>query len=85
MASDVRRNFENQNTPISMPTPRIDDAMSSLNDALDDLGKLRIRTNACKVDLSLSPGEARAAIEAFMHIVSNMIVPDLLAVPVGKS
>ncbi|KAF2833134.1 hypothetical protein CC86DRAFT_310811 [Ophiobolus disseminans] len=83
MASDVRRNFQSQGTPVSTPTPRIDDAMSSLNDALDDLGKLRIRTNVGKVDLTLSPGEITASIDAFIHLVSNMIVPELLTVPSG--
>ena len=84
MASDVRRNFQNQGTPVDTPTPRIDDAMSSLNDALDDLGKLRIRTNACKVDLVLSREEANACIDAFVHLVSNMIVPELLTVPLSE-
>ena len=60
MASDVRRNFQEQNTPVSTPTLRIDDAMSSLNEALDELGKLRIRTKASEIDLSLSPEEVKA-------------------------
>jgi len=73
MASDARRNFQSQATPISTPTPRIDDAMSSLNDALNDLGKLRIRTDACKLDLTLSTDEARACIDTFVHLASNML------------
>jgi hypothetical protein len=82
MASDVRRNFQSQTTPVSVPTPRIDDAMSSLNDALDDLGKLRIRTDACKANLNLTSTEARASIDAFVHFLQNMIVPDMFAIPI---
>lgn len=81
MASDVRRNFQSQTTPVSTPTPRIDDAMHTLNEALDDLGKLRIRTDACKVDLNLSSAEAKACIDAFMSLISNMVVPDVFAIP----
>ncbi|RDL40552.1 Uncharacterized protein BP5553_00531 [Venustampulla echinocandica] len=79
MASDVRRNLQSQTTPISTPTPRIDDAMLSLSDALDDLGRLRIRTDARKVDLNLSPKEVRASVDAFVHLMSNMVVPDVFA------
>lgn len=73
MASDVRRNFQSQATPISIPTPRIDDALCSLNDALEDLGRLRIRTDACKLNLELSTEELQACIDAFIYIASNMI------------
>jgi hypothetical protein len=82
MASDVRRNFQSQTTPVTAPSPRIDDAMLSLNDALDDLGKLRIRTDACKVDMTLSREEIGASIDVFAHILQNMIIPDLNAIPI---
>lgn len=82
MASDVRRNFQSQTTPVSTPTPRIDDAMSSLNDALDELGRLRIRTDACKLDLNISLEEARASIDAFVNLMNNMVVPDVLVGPI---
>lgn len=59
--------------------------MCSLNDALNDLGKLRIRTNVCKVDLSLSTAETKAAIDAFFYMLNNMLVPDVLAIPTGMS
>jgi hypothetical protein len=55
----------------------IDDAMLSLNDALDELGKLRIRTNASKVDLKLTRDEARACIDSFIEIMGDMVVPDI--------
>lgn len=55
MASDVRRNLQSQETPIGTPTPRIDDAMLSLNEALDDLGRLRIRTHSREVEFDLPP------------------------------
>jgi hypothetical protein len=55
----------------------IDDAMLSLNDALDELGKLRIRTNASKVDLNLTREEARACIDSFIDIMGDMVVPDI--------
>jgi hypothetical protein len=82
MASDVRHNFQSQTTPVTAPSPRIDDAMLSLNDALDDLGKLRIRTDACKVDMTLTREEIGASIDVFAHILKNMIVPDLNAIPI---
>ncbi|EAT85836.2 hypothetical protein SNOG_07185 [Parastagonospora nodorum SN15] len=55
----------------------IDDAMLSLNDALNELGKLRIRTDACKVDLNLSVEEAKACVEVFIDLLDQMIVPDI--------
>ncbi|KFY44994.1 hypothetical protein V494_01202 [Pseudogymnoascus sp. VKM F-4513 (FW-928)] len=79
MASDVRRNLQSQETPISTPTPRIDDAMLALNDALEDLGRLRIRTDARQVDFNLSPEEVRASIDAFAHIMNSMVVPEMFA------
>lgn len=51
--------------------------MLSLNDALDELGKLRIRTNASKVDLNLTSGEVKACIESFIEMMGSMIVPDI--------
>jgi hypothetical protein len=43
------------------------------------LGKLRIRTDACKVDLNLTPEEARECVESFIEVLKNMIVPDVFA------
>jgi hypothetical protein len=82
MVSDVRRNLQSQETPISTPTPRIDDAMLSLNDALDDLGKLRIRTDARGIDSDLSSKEVRASIDAFVELMGNMVVPGIFAVAI---
>lgn len=50
--------------------------MLSLNDALEDLGRIRVRTKACDVDFDLSPAKARACIDIFANSVSTMIVPD---------
>ncbi|KAH8727675.1 hypothetical protein GQ44DRAFT_770234 [Phaeosphaeriaceae sp. PMI808] len=82
LASDVRRNFQSQATPVTTPTPRIDDAMLALNDALEELGKLKIRTDASKVDLSLSPEEVSAILDAFMFLMKDLIVPELFAIPI---
>jgi len=53
--------------------------MLSLNEALDDLGKLRIRTEAVNVDFKLSPAEARACIDGFASVMNAMVVPDWFA------
>lgn len=53
--------------------------MLSLNDALDNLGKLRIRTDACKVDLNLTVAEARLCVDSFIDVLVNMVVPDVFA------
>jgi len=62
---------------VSTPTLQIDDAMLSLNNALNELGKLRIRTDACNVDLNLSVEEAKACVEVFIDLLGQMIVPDI--------
>jgi hypothetical protein len=64
------------------PTPQIDNAMFSLNEALEDLGRLRIRTDAGKLDLNLSSEEARACIDAFSHLINNLVLPEIFAVPI---
>ncbi|OAK98916.1 hypothetical protein IQ06DRAFT_25091 [Phaeosphaeriaceae sp. SRC1lsM3a] len=82
MVSDVRRTFQTHATPDNTPsnqTGGVDDAMHSLNDALEDLGKLRIRTDACKVDLNLSVSEARLCVDSFIDVLVNMVVPDVFA------
>jgi hypothetical protein len=81
MASNVRRNFQNQATPVSTPTPQIDNAMSSLNEALNELGRLRIRTNASKFNLDLPAEQARACVDAFIELLSSMVVPNSFAIP----
>jgi hypothetical protein len=79
LASGTRTNFQSQATPVTTPTPRIDNAMLSLNEALDDLGKLRVRTETHNVDLKLSPIDSRACIEAFASLMSAMVVPGIFA------
>lgn len=51
--------------------------MISLNEALDDLGNLRVRADVIKVDFNLSPKEAKGCIDAFIKLMSNMVVPDI--------
>ncbi|KAG9186952.1 hypothetical protein G6011_10060 [Alternaria panax] len=50
--------------------------MSALNEAIEDLGKLRVRTEALSVDFKISPAEARSCIDEFASIISTMLVPD---------
>jgi hypothetical protein len=82
MASDVRREFQNQGTPVAIPTPQMDNAMLSLNEALEDLGRLRIRTDANRPDYNLSSEEARACIDAFSVMMGSLVVPEVFAVPI---
>lgn len=77
LATDTRRSFQNQATPVNTPGPSINNAMSSLNDALEDLGRLRVRTQAHHVDFDLSPAECRACIDTFVHVAHSMVVPDV--------
>jgi hypothetical protein len=50
--------------------------MLSLNEALDDLGKLRVRTGIHSAKLNLSPAEARSCIDGFVSVLSSMLAPD---------
>ena len=51
--------------------------MLSLNEALEDLGKIRVRTNALGVNFDLSPAESRACIDRFADLMRSMVVPDI--------
>lgn len=53
--------------------------MLLLNEALDDLGKLRVRNDALNVEFRLSTTEARACVEAFIYLMGAMVVPDIFA------
>lgn len=78
MATDVQRNFQSQVIPDS-PLAGIDDAMLSLNEALQNLGRLRVRNSddtRFGDDLGLSTSEAAKCIDAFMDLASNMLLPD---------
>lgn len=81
MADDAKRRFQSQTTPISTPTPQIDTVMSALNDALEDLGKLKLRADLTQsgVGLNISPEEARQCIEAFLEMMNTLVVPDIFA------
>jgi hypothetical protein len=82
LASDAKRQFQTQATPISTPTPQIDTDMSALNEALEDLAKLRLRSDLThpKVSLKIAPGEARQCIEAFIEMMNTLVVPDIFAI-----
>ncbi|KAH9865699.1 hypothetical protein J1614_009286 [Plenodomus biglobosus] len=82
LAKHTKRNFENQASPVTTPTSRIDNAMSLLNDALDDLGRLRVRKSTANVDLNLSIAETKACIEAFIYLTRVMVVPDTFALAI---
>ncbi|KAI0606097.1 Fungal-trans domain-containing protein [Pyrenophora tritici-repentis] len=88
LASATRRHFQTQATPAATPgqTPRsdqardrIDSSLVLLNEALDDLGNLRLRTEAHNVVLDLSPTEARAYIDSFGNLKDAMAVPGVFA------
>jgi hypothetical protein len=82
MASDTKRQFQSQATPISnTPTSQIDTVMSALNDALEDLGTLKIRADLTqsRVNLAIAPEEARMCLEAFIEMMNVMVIPDVWA------
>lgn len=54
--------------------------MMLLNEALEDLGNLRVRTDLFNVDFRLSPEESKECMEAFFHLMSNIVVPDVFTV-----
>ncbi|USP74175.1 uncharacterized protein yc1106_01449 [Curvularia clavata] len=74
LATDTRRSFQNQATPVDTPAPSINSAMLSLNEALEDLGRIRVRNTA--LDFELSPAESRACIDRFNNLMHAMVVPD---------
>ena len=65
MASNTQRQFQTQATPASTPTPQIDTDMSALSDALEDLGRLKPRTDLIrgKASLEIQSEEARQCLE----------------------
>ena len=79
MANDTKRQFQSQATPVSTPTPQIDTDMTALSDALEDLGKLRLRADLThpKVSLTIEPEEAKQCVEAFIEIMNTLVVPDI--------
>lgn len=81
MASDTKKQFQSQATPISTPTPQIDTDMSALNDALEDLGKLRLRQDLTHptTSLTITAEEARQCIEAFIVMMNTLVVPDIFS------
>lgn len=65
MASNTQRQFQTQATPASTPRPQIDNDMSALSDALEDLGKLKPRADLIrgKASLEIQPDEAKQCLE----------------------
>ncbi|KAJ4986668.1 fungal specific transcription factor [Stagonosporopsis vannaccii] len=77
MATDTKRQFQSQATPISTPRPQIDTDMSALTDALEDLGRLRLRADLSqgKVTLTITPEEATQCVEAFFAMMDTLVAP----------
>jgi hypothetical protein len=67
LASDVKRNFEEVNTPAGTPADlAVDTVMSSLSEALEALGRLKIRYDDSTTHshtLNISPEEGRKCIK----------------------
>lgn len=76
LATDTRRNFQNQATPVTTPTPKVDDAMVSLNEALDGLGKIRVKPDTMNSDFVISAAESRECVDAFIELMSTQVVPE---------
>ncbi|KAJ8115860.1 hypothetical protein OPT61_g2598 [Boeremia exigua] len=81
LANDTKRQFQSQTTPISTPGPQIDQEMSALNDALEDLGKLRLRGGLIqgKVIFNITPEEAKQCIECFIEMMNTVVLPAVFA------
>lgn len=86
MANDAKRHFEkcsthSQSTPVNATSmPHLDHAMSTLDEALEDLGKLRVRFDNDVAEwsaLKLSTEQLRASVEIFIELVSSMAIPDI--------
>ncbi|KAF2257930.1 hypothetical protein CC78DRAFT_549523 [Lojkania enalia] len=85
MATDAKRNFakvntQSLNTPADTPDSHIDNAMSALDAALEDLGKLRVRSGEGvpnRTSLKVSPDEARRCVDIFLELIDSMVVPAL--------
>lgn len=80
-ATNTKRQFQSQTTPISTPTPQIDTDMTALNEALEDLGKLRLRADLTqgKVHLAITPEEAKQCLESFFAMMDTLVVPGIFA------
>ena len=88
LASGTRCHFQAQTTPAMTPTQlpgidqtreRIDNSLLLLNEALEDLGNLRVRKEALNVVLDLSPEESRVYIDAYGSLMDGMAVPGIFA------
>jgi len=88
LASGARCHFQTQTTPAMTPTQlpgtdqtreRIDNSLLFLNEALEDLGNLRVRKEALNVVLDLSPAESRVYIDAYGSLMDCVAVPGVFA------
>ncbi|KAF2711811.1 hypothetical protein K504DRAFT_229901 [Pleomassaria siparia CBS 279.74] len=78
LAVDAKRNFERVNTPVG--TDVIDTSMSQLSQALEALGRLRIRSNADTSQnhsLNLTPEQGKECVDQFLSMVHQLLVPSI--------
>ncbi|KAF1993490.1 hypothetical protein P154DRAFT_582758 [Amniculicola lignicola CBS 123094] len=86
LANDARHNFEKVNTQSQLtsaltPASTVGPAMTALDEALEDLGKLRIRSDQGILKdhaFQISSGTAKACINAFIEILGSMVVLELI-------
>jgi hypothetical protein len=75
MATNARKGFLEAKSESLEHT---DNAMSALNEALDDLGKLKVRVqDGQPTDLSLSLAESRKCVDIFLQMFSAMFMVDI--------
>lgn len=88
LASDTRQKFEKVNTqsgattrfPNTPDSPNVDDAISALKEALDDLGKLKTRSEERvprDQELMITTEEAKACVKGFREMMGTIVIPDL--------
>ncbi|KAF2120436.1 hypothetical protein BDV96DRAFT_266195 [Lophiotrema nucula] len=81
MAKDATTKFERVNaTPTDTPGPStVDTAMSALNDSLADLEILKVSPEHFGKDsqFSVSSEEGKACVQAFLEMLSDLVIPDL--------
>lgn len=74
-------NIQNHGTPADTPdSMTVDDAISGLNEALDDLGNIRVRSEERvrrAPELHISGEEAKACIKIMKEMIASMIIPDI--------
>ena len=86
MATDASRNFRNEANSSTMHTQQVDNAMSSLSEAIEELGKLRIRKEMgiSGTNFDLPQAEYDDCIDSFFFLVSNILIPDFRWGPLNR-